>query len=288
LVSQTIKTGASASQNESQVTLKGNNIVVTFDKTTGEIQTIKNGTVLIPLTDGPKPIGMKAKVKNIELSQEGEKAICTIRYSGGIYSIKWIMHPDGRFKMEMIALKNSENSGGFDGAFFEDKISNFGITFNFPEKEITGIKWFGRGPYRVWKNRIKGTTYGVWEKNYNKTITGESFESLIYPEFKGYHANLFGANIKAGEASFKVFSESENLFLRLFTPDLPKNSFTGSNPQPSFPEGDISFLYEIPAMRDFKPLEQQGPQSQPTNIRIKKGDEGIQMNLWFDFRNPIQ
>jgi hypothetical protein len=45
-------------------------------------------------------------------------------------------------------------------------------------------------------------------------------------------------------------------------------------------------MYEIPAMRDFKPLEQQGPQSQPTNIRIKKGDDGIQMNLWFDFRTP--
>ena len=286
LVSQTVKTRASAIQNESQITLKGKNIAVTFDKTTGEIQAIKNGTILIPLTNGPKPIGMKAKVKNIEVSQEDEKAICTVYYSGGIHSIKWIMHPDGRLKMELIALKNAENSGGFDGAFFEDKINAFGITFNFPEKEVTGIKWLGRGPYHVWKNRIKGTTYGVWEKSYNTTITGESFENLIYPEFKGYHANLLGANLKAGNSSFKVFSESENLFLRLFTPDLPKNGFPGSNPQPAFPEGDISFMYEIPAMRDFKPLEQQGPQSQPTNIRIKKGDDGIQMNLWFDFRTP--
>jgi hypothetical protein len=286
LVSQTVKTRASAIQNESQITLKGKNIAVTFDKTTGEIQAIKNGTILIPLTNGPKPIGMKAKVKNIEVSQEDEKAICTVYYSGGIHSIKWIMHPDGRLKMELIALKNVENSGGFDGAFFEDKINAFGITFNFPEKEVTGIKWLGRGPYHVWKNRIKGTTYGVWEKSYNTTITGESFENLIYPEFKGYHANLLGANLKAGNSSFKVFSESENLFLRLFTPDLPKNGFPGSNPQPAFPEGDISFMYEIPAMRDFKPLEQQGPQSQPTNIRIKKGDDGIQMNLWFDFRTP--
>jgi hypothetical protein len=284
LISKIVKTKALAIQNENEVTLKGSDIAVTLNKTTGEIVTVKNGKSIIPLTNGPRPIGMKAKVKEVQVAQEGENAVFSITYSGGLSSVKWIMHPDGRFKMELVALKNAENAGGFDGAYFEDKISAFGISFSFPEKEVTGIKWFGRGPYHVWKNRIKGTTYGVWEKNYNTTITGESFENLIYPEFKGYHANLLGANLKAGESSFKVFSDSENLFLRLFTPDLPKNGFPGSNPQPAFPEGDISFMYEIPAMRDFKPLEQQGPQSQPTSIRIKKGDDGISMNLWFDFR----
>ncbi len=53
---------------------------------------------------------------------------------------------------------------------------------------------------------------------------------------------------------------------------------------PEFPEGDISFLYEIPAIKSFKPIPQQGPRSQPGSIRIKIGDEGIKFNLWFDFR----
>ena len=53
------------------------------------------------------------------------------------------------------------------------------------------MRWMGRGPYRVWKNRIAGTRYGIWQKDYNNTITGESYENLIYPEFKGYHAHLF-------------------------------------------------------------------------------------------------
>jgi len=285
LVSKATKAKATVTLNGNEIILSGDKVTVTLDSTTGEILTVKNATSVIPLTNGPRPIGMKWKLKDVQTLQEGENAVCKISYSGGLDSVKWIMCPDGRFKMELIALKNAENAGGFDGAYFEDKINSFGITFSFPEKEVTGIKWFGRGPYHVWKNRIKGTTYGVWEKNYNTTITGESFENLVYPEFKGYHANLFGANLKAGASSFKVFSESENLFLRLFTPDLPKNGFPGSNPQPAFPEGDISFMYEIPAMRDFKPLEQQGPESQPTNIRIKKGDDGISMNLWFDFRD---
>ncbi|WP_417941061.1 glycoside hydrolase family 2 TIM barrel-domain containing protein [Flavobacterium sp. RS13.1] len=284
LAVQNTKAKASGVQTANEITLKGSDVTVTFDALTGEISLVKNGTNTIPLTNGPRPIGMKAKLKDIQVSQEGDKAVCTVNYTGGLSSIKWIMEPDGRFKMELIALKNASGGEGFDGAFFEDKISAFGITFSFPEKGVTGMKWFGRGPYHVWKNRIKGTTYGIWEKDYNTTITGESFENLVYPEFKGYHANLLGANLKAGASSFKVFSESDNLFLRLFTPDLPKNGFPGSYPQPTFPEGDISFMYEIPAMRDFKPLEHQGPESQPTNIRIKSGDDGIKMNLWFDFR----
>ena len=146
------------------------------------------------------------------------------------------------------------------------------------------MKWFGRGPYRVWKNRIKGTNYGLWEKEYNNTITGESFENLIYPEFKGYHANLIATTIAAKDDTFRVFSESENVFLRLFTPDEPKYALKGADAYPDFPPGDISFMYEIPAMKSFKPVSQHGPHSQPSNIRIKSGDDGISMNLWFDFR----
>jgi hypothetical protein len=43
-------------------------------------------------------------------------------------------------------------------------------------------------------------------------------------------------------------------------------------------------LYEIPAIKSFKPIPHQGPRSQPGSIRIKIGDEGIHFNLWFDFR----
>jgi hypothetical protein len=39
-----------------------------------------------------------------------------------------------------------------------------GITFNYPEEKIKGMKWMGRGPYRVWKNRLKGQQFGVWQK----------------------------------------------------------------------------------------------------------------------------
>lgn len=66
------------------------------------------------------------------------------------------------------------------------------------------MKWMGRGPYRVWKNRIPGTNYGVWHKEYNNTITGESFENLVYPEFKGYHANMYWATLESDTTPFTI------------------------------------------------------------------------------------
>ncbi|HEX9826165.1 MAG TPA: glycoside hydrolase family 2 TIM barrel-domain containing protein [Flavobacteriaceae bacterium] len=268
-----------------EIRLSSKDVRLKLDAKSGEIISVENNKGPIPFTNGPKPIGMKAKVEDVSIEQNKDFVVCNFKYSGGIHSIKWTLFNDGRLKMAMILLKDAGRSNGFDGAFFEDAINQFGITFDFPENGVKSMKWLGNGPYHVWKNRIKGTTFGLWEKDYNNTITGESFENLVYPEFKGYHANLIGANLKTENGNIKFFSENDNLFLRLFTPDLPKNALEGSHPQPEFPEGNISFMYEIPAMRSFKPLEQQGPESQPTNIRIKSGDDGIPMVLWFDFRN---
>lgn len=278
-------TKSSISEDEHTVELKAANIKVQIGKQDGLIKNVSNHLGTIPFNTGPIPVGFKATVDKVSISIQGNTAVCHVDYNGGIDHIKWTMYPDGRLKMHMVALKNAGRSSGFDGAFFQPDIDVFGITFSFPEQGVEGMKWLGSGPYRVWKNRIKGTNFGFWVKRYNNTITGESFENLIYPEFKGYHANLVAASLEANKNSFKVFSESEKVFLRLFTPEEPKNGFKGSKGYPDFPEGDISFLYEIPAMHSFKPVSQHGPNSQPTNIRIKSGDDGISMILWLDFRN---
>jgi hypothetical protein len=266
------------------IMLSGGDVKVIFDKNTGLITSITNNAVEIPFQNGPRPIGMKAKFQNAEINQDGDKAIFKANYGGGIESIVWTMYPDGRLHMHLTALTNARGGDGFDGAFYEGNIDKFGITFDYPEQGVEGFKWFGKGPYRVWKNRMKGTEYSIWQKDYNNTITGESYENLIYPEFKGYHANFFGGFLNAGSNSFRVFSENDKMFLGLFTPAEPKHAVSNVHPQPDFPEGDISFMYEIPGMRAFKPLAHQGPSSQPTNIRIKSGDDGITLKLWFDFR----
>ncbi len=264
-----------------RVSLSANGITVTFDKTDGMLTGVENREGKISFGNGPVAVGMKVKFTEALVRQEGDNAVFTAKYLGGIDSVRWMMYPDGKLRMEAVMLNRASGGGGFDDAFLDENIMNFGITFDYPEEHVKGMRWFGRGPYRVWKNRIKGTNYGVWQKDWNNTMTGASFDSLIYPEFKGYHANTYWATIQSRESDFTVLSYSDGLFLRIYTPEEPEAS--KDRALPPFPTGDISFLYDIPGMRCFKPLSQHGPSAQPGSIRIKKGDEGVKMALLFDF-----
>lgn len=156
-----------------------------------------------------------------------------------------------------------------------------GISFNYPEEKITGMKWMGRGPYRVWKNRLKGQQFGVWQKNYNNTITGESWN---YPEFKGYHAELCWVVIQNKESSFSVYNEEQNIFLQMLQPLKPAGAFN-DNTSPAFAAGNIGFMNAIsPIGTKFQSADRRGPQSQlnmQLNYALVKG------NLWFDFRPSL-
>jgi len=159
----------------------------------------------------------------------------------------------------------------------ENAFNNVGISFSYPEEKITGAKYLGSGPYRVWKNRMKGGTFGVWRKKYNKTMTGLSWD---YPEFKGYYKDLFWVVIENKESPFLIYTETENLFLRLYTPDKPekdRNIFTA----PEFPSGDISFLHGINSIgTKFDAASNHGPEGAKNKI----GPEWISGVLYFDFR----
>ena len=207
-----------------------------------------------------------------------------MKYNGNIDSIVWRMSPDGLLDMSLLMLNRSRLGGGLDDAATYDNITNLGITFSYPENVVTGMRWLGGGPYRVWKNRLRGANMGLWEKAYNNTITGESYENLVYPEFKGYHSNLYWATVQNKESDFTVYATSDGVYLRMLTPEEPHERQGTTLTMPAFPDGDLSFLLEIPAIRSFKPISQHGPKSQPGSIRIKSGDEGIYMGLGFDFR----
>lgn len=274
----------SARNNGKEIVLKSEKVSVTFDAATGMILRVLSGNTEIPLTNGPVAVGMKMVYQPASsyVHQDSEEAVFCARYKGGADSIVWRLTSQGLLYMDAVLLNRASGGGGFDDAFMDTEVYNLGLTFSYPERICKGMKWLGRGPYRVWKNRIPGTNYGIWHKDYNNTVTGESYDNLVYPEFKGYHANMYWATFESDTAPFTVYSRTDGIFYRVFTPEEPKGS--AKRTMPEFPEGDISFLLDIPAICSFKPIEQQGPNSQPGNIRIKKGDEGLRLNLMFDFR----
>ncbi|HRX10376.1 MAG TPA: glycoside hydrolase family 2 TIM barrel-domain containing protein [Draconibacterium sp.] len=258
---------------EDLITVSTATLKISFNKTTGTIQNIQNGNGKISLSGGAIPVGIDSKVEGVKWGKnENGDFIIEVLYSAYPKKIVWTFLKNGLLKLEAEPLQSARD------------IDFIGLTFYYPEEKCTGIKWMGRGPYRVWKNRLKGSNFGVWEKAFNNTITGESFNELIYPEFKGYHGNLYWATLETTESDFTVISETPNLFFRLFTPAKPAN--IKGDVYPTFPEGDISFLYEIPAIgTKFQQAELMGPTSQKGYFSGHFGDESYPIKLWFDFRH---
>jgi hypothetical protein len=134
------------------------------------------------------------------------------------------------------------------------------------------------GPYRVWKNRMKGTQFGVFNKKYNNTITGQSWN---YPEFKGYYSNFYAVEIRTKELPITILSATNDLFLHLFTPQTATNlKGVSGGISPSFPSGNISVLNGIsPIGTKFSTAREEGPQGEKNIYK----NESLTCTLYFRF-----
>ena len=105
----------------------------------------------------------------------------------------------------------------------------------------------------------------------------------VYPEFKGYHPEVYWAEIKTNNTpGFKVYIKSNDIFLRMLTPDF---SDDGRQTTIEFPPGDISFLHGINAIgTKFKKESALGPQSSKYLFNANNfHGEKLRMHLVFDF-----
>jgi hypothetical protein len=267
VVSTRSSTAIAVKEEGRTIALTADNVTYHFNKSTGFLQKVFNGKQDVAFADGPALAGIKTSLKEFKHYKQGSAYIIEPFYEGeGSYKVKWKFEPG-----QLPKLEYSYNIRG--------EADYMGITFNYPEEKVTGVKWLGRGPYRVWKNRLKGNQLGVWQKQYNNTITGETF---VYPEFKGWHAGLYWMQLQTKEAPFTVYTSSPNLFLNLYKPERPKGA-SNENTSPPFPDGNIGFMHAISAIgTKFQPAEVMGPQSQK-NRQLNNRDP-LHGELWFDFR----
>lgn len=249
---------------------------IAFRKSNGTLLSVANKNGTISLSGGTAVTGVQSEVTGTDwrIAADGtfEFEVTTKGYPR---KMTWTLYQSGLLKMHADPLRERIYDVDF-----------IGISFNYPEDKCTGIRWMGRGPYRVWKNRLKGSNIGTWQKAYNNTITGESFNELVYPEFKGYHGNLYWAVLETSESPITIISETPNLYLQLFKPERPKHVAGGTFPP--FPDGDLSFLYEIPAIgTKFFQADKVGPTGDKGMYFERKGDDTYPITLWFDLRGNI-
>lgn len=267
-------------EGQKTVTATAGTLEITFDKTDGTLASVSNRDGELSLSGGPVPAGVASETEQVTWEiQPGGAFRMHIRNNGYPEEVLWTLRPDGWLKMEASPLGKAAYNSRW-GLFEVDFV---GVSFDYPEEKVTGVQWLGDGPYRVWKNRMEGTAFGLWEKAYNNTITGESFNRLIYPEFKGYHSRLYRATLQTTESDFTMITETPNLYFRLFTPGKPRHVAGGT--YPPFPGGDLSFLYEIPPIgTKFKQPEKLGRRGRPGEFYKHEGDRMEPVVLWFDLR----
>lgn len=105
---------------------------------------------------------------------------------------------------------------------FDGVVDIFGVSFDLPESSVVSKRWVGKGPYRVWQNRMQGPQFGYWETGYNDPIPGETFE---YPEFKGYFAEVGWMDISVGTGRIILDELPESSYVGVFTPRDGRDSY---------------------------------------------------------------
>jgi len=264
---------ASGPQQEVVTTNSGDTVIVNhanaayyFSRSSGQLLQIMTSKGKISLGGGPVLAGTKQELQQFQVAQTNGGCTINARYEGsGFLQVKWTFQPG-------ITAAHLEYSYSIKG-----ETPFMGITFRYPEEKVKGLGWIGEGPYRVWKNRLQGQQFGSWYKAYNNTVTGESWE---YPEFKGYHANVYRATFHTTEQDLTFYTGNEGTFLQVFHPQPPRGA-SNDNTNPAFPEGDIGFMGAIaPIGTKFQPATLMGPESQANG---QLNYTPVQGEVWISF-----
>lgn len=166
--------------------------------------------------------------------------------SGPLTEAKWTLLDSGWLKLEY----------SVDPA---RQTNIVGVAFDYPEEKMLGKTWLGDGPYRVWRNRLKGQTFGVWKTAYNTTETG--FKDWVYPEFAGYFAKVRWLKLATTEGALTMMIPDENTFVRVGTPSFPPAKLAGKT-RVSLPAGNLAVVRDLPPMGEkFHTAAQIGPQA---------------------------
>ncbi|WMI66234.1 glycoside hydrolase family 2 TIM barrel-domain containing protein [Aestuariibaculum sp. YM273] len=259
-------------------TVSASGTVVKFDKVSGKLVEVTQNGNTISLANGPKiimarrgdrtldgtvnpeflkgedriykefacideEVNCSENLLNISAKEVDGKVVIEANYHGILQKVVWTIDASGLIQLDY----EYEYNGVVDLA---------GVYFEYPEEKMQHKKWLGDGPYRVWQNRLKGTTLDIWENDYNDPIPGESFN---YPEFKGYFNNWQWAEFTTEEGKIYIENKGTDTYLGVYSPRDGRDALLYT-----IPNTGIAVLDVIPPARNkVNATDLCGPSSQP-------------------------
>ena len=258
----------SYTEDANQLLIQHGNRQFSFSKQTGRLMGVSVGGRNLSFGNGPRFVAAKRsdrsqdgfynhddkeafqkKTQYTEYADQGAFAGFTFSDStlvvnyqhGSINEVTWRFLADGGIYMNV-------------DYYFNGVVDLMGICFDYPEQMVKSKQWVGDGPYRVWKNRMEGPQYGLWQNDYNDPIPGESWE---YPEFKGYFSNVSWMKFQTTEGQLGIEQQAGKI--GVYTPRDGRDHILYT-----LPETGISILKVIPAVRNkVNTTDLNGPSAQP-------------------------
>ena len=263
----------STSETDALLTVKTTDRIYTFSKENGLLQQVSVGGKVIPFGNGPRFVAakrsdrsqdgffnhddkeaFKKKTEYTEYADQGAFAgfefkdgVLTANYRhGSLNQVRYSFQADGGVLIDIDYT-------------FNGVVDLLGVAFDYPEQNVKSKRWVGKGPYRVWQNRIEGPQFGYWQNDYNDPIPGETWE---YPEFKGYFAGVDWMQIETSEGKIGISpltSHLSPLYVGVYTPRDGRDHILYT-----LPETGIAILKAIPAVRNkVNTTDLTGPSAQP-------------------------
>jgi hypothetical protein len=259
-----VKKAAGAAGAKLSARVNGGELVVSngerawrFDLGNGRLKGVTVAGQPVSLSNGPRPVSGAWTTTRVTHGFDGADYLVTMNdVTTASDGFQWRIRPDGWARLSYRYTITGAQKW-------------LGITFDYPEADVTGLRWLGQGPYRVWKNRLEGQEIGVYRKAANATDTGRQWG---YPEFRGYHGQLHWAQLETTQQPITLVTGTPNLFLRVLTPPASGRASVS----PAFPEGNLSLLHAINAIGNkFQEpgTDTTGPNSAETDATgLYKGD----------------
>jgi glycosyl hydrolase family 2 len=211
----------------------------TFDTTSGLLVGVSAGGSTFSFGNGPVLAQGSAVPSTVSARAEGNEYLITATYEGDLREVSWRVLGSG-----WLALSYRYAPSG--------SYPFFGVSFDYPEALVQSVQWLGRGPGRVWKNRLKGTWHDVWSSARRASPSGWDDAKPV-----GYFADVYWARLATSEGRIDLVIDDPGTYLGLFSVGQPPV-------QAAFPAGGISFLQGIAPIGDAQlGPEALGPQGAP-------------------------
>ena len=174
-----------------------------------------------------------------------KKVLVPVEVAPSALKTQWHSLGNGAWRLDY----SYELDGAFDLA---------GVRLLGPGTAFESKRWLGRGPYRVWQNRMEGGVLDVHELAYNDSTPGESW---AYPEFNGFFRDWRWLDVRTGAGRFIVENSSGVPYLGL---GRVRDGVYGLL---DLPDVGLAVLDVIPPIgTKFTTAEVMGPQSQTRTI----------------------